>query len=265
MTPFQWLGIYRFNVFVALALFVGAFCLLVLPLALNAQEKWDWPEEPENIKVLPKDWPGKRLRPVMLGFTRALGVRCSHCHVGEEGKPLSTYDFPSDDNPKKDIARAMLKMLGDINDHLEKIEPSGENRVNMWCHTCHRGRPRPTTLAEELSEKYQTDGFEAALLHYRALRDEFYGKGAYNFGEGSLNQIGYELMGKGDVENAIKVFQLNVEQFPESGNAYDSLAEAYMTAGNKKLAIKFYEKSMAKDPENKNAEQKLKELKGSND
>ena len=159
----------------------------------------------------------------------------------------------------------MLKMLGDINDHLEKIEPSGENRVNMWCHTCHRGRPRPTTLAEELSEKYQTDGFEAALLHYRALRDECYGKGAYNFGEGSLNQIGDELMGKGDVENAIKVFQLNVEQSPESGNAYDSLAEAYMTAGNKKLAIKFYEKSMAKDPENKNAEQKLKELKGSND
>ena len=34
---------------------------------------------------------------VMPGFTRALGVRCSYCHVGEEGESLSTYDFASDD------------------------------------------------------------------------------------------------------------------------------------------------------------------------
>ena len=91
----------------------------------------------------------------MRGFTRSLGVRCTHCHVGEEGKPLGSYDFVSDKNPNKDRAREMYRMLGDINAHLKKITPSAEPRVNMWCGTCHRGRPRPTTLGEEMSEARQ--------------------------------------------------------------------------------------------------------------
>jgi len=49
----------------------------------------------------------------------------------------------------------MYRMLGDISDHWKKIEPSGDKRVNMWCHTCHHGRPRPMTLDEELGEQYR--------------------------------------------------------------------------------------------------------------
>jgi hypothetical protein len=89
------------------------------------QAEWSWPEKPANIQVLNKDWPGSRLSPVMRGFTRALGVRCSYCHAGQEGKPLSTYDFASDQNPNKNRAREMLRMLGSINGHLKNIEPSG--------------------------------------------------------------------------------------------------------------------------------------------
>src|SRR5215469_15121722 len=132
------------------------------PLACG-QQSWSWPEKPSNLQVLPKDWAGSRLQPVMIGFTRALGVRCSYCHKGEEGKSLSTYDFASDENPNKDRAREMLRMLGDINDHLKKIQPSGDQRVNMWCHTCHRGRPRPMTLEEELGEQYRKNGIKATL------------------------------------------------------------------------------------------------------
>ena len=40
-------------------------------------------------------------------------------------------------------AHAMLRMLGDINGHVKKIEASGDQPVNMWCHTCHRGRQDP--------------------------------------------------------------------------------------------------------------------------
>ena len=160
---------------------VGAIALITLgpTPAVHAQEQWSWPEKPENLQVLPKDWPGTRLRPVMMGFSRALGVRCSHCHKGEEGQPLSTYDFASDENPNKDRAREMLRMLGTINDHLDEIEPSGDRRINMWCHTCHRGRPRPMTLGEELGETYRMKGLEAALAAYNDLRTTYYGKGAY--------------------------------------------------------------------------------------
>jgi len=226
----------------------------------RSQEQWTWPEKPKNLRVLPKDFTGQRLRPVMTGFTRALGVRCTHCHVGEEGKPLSTYDFASDQKPNKERAREMYRMLGSINEHLRKIEPSGDRRVNMWCHTCHQGRSRPLTLEEELGEAYRRSGITAALARYRDLREQHYGRGGYDFGERSLNAFGYELLGEKDHEGAIAVFRLNTSEFPQSGNVWDSLAEAHLTAGKKQLAEIFYRKSLEVNPQNDNALGKLREL-----
>lgn len=234
---------------------------LLEPVAVWAQE-WSWPERAENLQVLPKDFPAERLRAVMLGFTRSLGVRCSYCHVGEEGQPLSSFDFVSDDNPKKDIARTMVRMLGVINDTLATIEPSGSRRVNMGCQTCHRGRPRPTSLQEDLREVYDEDGIEATIAAYGDLRNRFYGRGSYDFGEGSLNAFGYELLEAGDIHDAIAVFRLNTEQFPESANAWDSLAEGYLRAGDGERAVEYYEKSLELDPDNRNAKEKLREIRG---
>jgi len=239
----------------------GLLLVLTAP-ALLAQPQWSWPAKPENLQVLPKDWTGQRLRPVMTGFTRALGVRCSHCHVGEEGRPLSSYDFASDDNPNKGRARDMLRMLRSINDHLEKIEPSGAERVNMWCHTCHAGRPRPMTLDEELTEAHAEGGVDAAIGRYRELRGRYEDRGAYDFGEGSLNRFGYHLLEEGDTDGAVAIFRLAVEQFPESANSYDSLAEGYLTGGQRELAEIFYRKSLELDPGNGNALEKLRELAG---
>ncbi len=239
-----------------------ASLVFIFTLPSQAQDQWSWPEKPENLQVLPKEWPGSRLRPVMTGFTRALGVRCSYCHKGEEGKPLSTYDFASDENPNKNRAREMLRMLGSINKHLKKLEPSGDKRVNMWCHTCHSGRPRPMTLGEELGETYRAKGIEAALAHHTELNDNYYGRGVYNFeGESVLNEFGYAVLGNNDAEGAIRVFQLNADNFPESANVWDSLAEAYMKAGDKIMAEKYYNKSLELNPNNQNAKDMLKKLK----
>ena len=242
---------------------VGALAVFALGLTLpvQAQEPWTWPEKTENLQVLPEDWPGTRLRPVMLGFSRALGVRCAHCHQGVDGQPLSTFDFVSDENPNKDRAREMLRMLGTINDHLDKIEPSGDQRVNMWCHTCHRGRPRPMTLGEELGETYRMQGLDAALAAYSDLKETYYGKGAYNFGEGALNEFGYAVLRNEDTAGAIRIFTLNAETFPASANVWDSLAEAYMKAGENDLAETYYQKSLELDPNNENAKEMLKKLK----
>ena len=48
---------------------------------------------------------------------------------------------------------------------------------------------------------------------------------------------------------------------PKSGNAYDSLGEAYMTAGKNELALKNYRKSLELDPTNSNAEQMIERIK----
>ena len=244
---------------IAVGLFALALTLVAGTRSSRAQDQWKWPDKPQNLQVLNKDWPGSRLSPVMRGFTRALGVRCSYCHVGEEGKDLNTYDFVSDANPNKNRAREMLRMLGDVNDHLKKIEPSGDKRVNMWCHTCHRGRPRPMTLEEELGEQYRTKGIDAALNHYQELKKNFYDRGAYDFSERSLNSFGYELLEK-DTAAAIRIFTLNSQVFAKSSNVWDSLAEAYLKAGNVKLAKRYYETSVKLDPTNQNARDNLRKL-----
>ena len=68
-------------------------------------------------------------------------------------------------------------------------------------------------------------------------------------------------MGTGKVKEAIEIFKLNVEAYPDSWNVHDSLGEAYMNDGQKDLAIKYYEKSIELNPDNKNGKETLKRLK----
>lgn len=70
----------------------------VSPARAHAQ----WPPESfENLEVLPEDITFGELFQTMSGFTRALGVRCSFCHIGDENASLDEYDFPSDEKPTK--------------------------------------------------------------------------------------------------------------------------------------------------------------------
>jgi tetratricopeptide (TPR) repeat protein len=78
--------------------------------------------------------------------------------------------------------------------------------------------------------------------------------------ERRINDKGYDLLGGGKTNEAITIFELGEMAFPKSANAFDSLGEAYMKAGNKKLAIENYEKSLKLDADNPNAEEMLKKL-----
>ncbi|HVF91252.1 MAG TPA: serine hydrolase, partial [Blastocatellia bacterium] len=78
--------------------------------------------------------------------------------------------------------------------------------------------------------------------------------------EPRLNNIGYSLLRQMKTAEAIAVFRAIVALYPNSSNAYDSLAEAYMVNGDKQLAITNYKKSLELDPKNKNAVDMLKKL-----
>ena len=82
----------------------------------------------------------------------------------------------------------------------------------------------------------------------------------YDYSEQGLNILGYYLLGKNRIDEAIEIFKLNAEVFPDAWNVYDSLGEAYMKKGDKDLAIKNYRKSLEINPENSNGEKFLKEL-----
>ncbi|MCH7496059.1 MAG: c-type cytochrome [Candidatus Marinimicrobia bacterium] len=232
--------------------------LLLLNLPLYAQD-WKWPEKPQNIQVLSEKFTGRRLGFIMTGFSQSLGVRCTHCHVGEEGKGFSTYDFPSDKNPNKDRAREMFRMLNDINKSLSKLEPSGDKRVDMSCDTCHRGLALPITLSAQIGKTFRAEGIEASLTQYSELKEKYYGTGAYQFKESILNNLGYAVLSE-NPEGAVKVFKLNSKEYPKSGNVWDSLADGYMLNGDNKKAKKYYKKSLKLNPDNQNAKDMLKKL-----
>jgi CubicO group peptidase (beta-lactamase class C family) len=78
--------------------------------------------------------------------------------------------------------------------------------------------------------------------------------------ENQMNRLGYNLMTAKRVKDAIEVFKLNVEDYPQSANVYDSLGEAYMENGDKELAIKNYQRAVELDPKNTNAIETLKKL-----
>jgi CubicO group peptidase (beta-lactamase class C family) len=80
--------------------------------------------------------------------------------------------------------------------------------------------------------------------------------------ESRLNVLGYTLLRVEKVDEAVAIFKLNVEFYPEAANTYDSLGEAYMTRGDTDLAIANYEKSLALNPRNDNAAEMLKRLRG---
>ena len=64
----------------------------------------------KNLKVFPKDIGRAELLTNMKFFAQSLGVRCTYCHVGTEGQPLSTFDFASDAT-RQERARNRLKLF----------------------------------------------------------------------------------------------------------------------------------------------------------
>lgn len=232
--------------------------LLIMVESGHSAEPWQWPERAENLEVLPEDASPEMLRTTMAMFIRGLGVRCTHCHVGEEGKSLTTYDFTSDAKPTKSRAREMLRMVREINRRLDAIEFGEDERIDVECATCHRGRPRPTTTVQELRAAHAEGGVEGAIAHYRTLKDRYFARGSLDFSERPLNAFGYELLNREEFEGAIRVFHLNARLFPESANVWDSLAEAYLNAGRHEMATIYYRKSLELDPGNTNALDKLR-------
>ena len=222
-----------------------------------------WPEKMQNLKDLPKSTTTDELRTTMFAFSNALGVNCVHCHAAENWRDFSTYDFASDTKENKISARTMMRMVKEINEkQLTKLAGHKTSTLSVDCMTCHGGREKPITLEQEMSSILEKDGLVAAIEKYRALREKHYGGGGYDFSQNSLNSLGYQLLGKEQLKDAIAIFQLNVEMNPAAANPYDSLAEAYRKNGQNWLAFINYSKALELDPQNKNAEKMLNELKG---
>lgn len=219
--------------------------------------------EHENLQVLSPDLSRPELTAIMRGFTQALGVRCSTCHVGEEGQPLSTYDMASDDKPMKVKAREMLRLVQAINgEYLAALPDRGEPALRVTCGTCHGGLRRPEPLADHLVRVAMDDGGDAAAARYRELRDEYFGGRAYDFSEGSLTGAMQALVAGERGADAVALGRVAVEFHGESTTVHTFLGQAHEVAGDTDAARAAYRRALELNPDNRAAQRRLEALGG---
>jgi len=237
---------------------------LILPVrSLSAQAPGHFPPDSLiNVKVIPKNTPVMQVIGMMRNFTGALGVRCPFCHVGQEGQPLATFDFAKDEKRTKLTARQMMRMVEEVNHRLDTL-PEHEkmtSHVEVTCATCHRGVNRPMPLEQLIQETATAAGADSASRAYRALRERYYGRAAYDFGEPTLDVAAFRLARAGKFAEAFAILKLNEEQFPASSNLATFRGNINLMKGDTAAAIAAFREAVRRDSTNGEAQGRLRQI-----
>ena len=123
--------------------------------------------------------------------------------------------------------------------------------LGVWLPAIKKAYDNRKSISETLSATIASSGVDEAVKQYHDFRTAE--SSAYDFEEGELNALGYQLIRAKKLKESIRILQLNVEAYPQSSNTYDSLGEAYLDDGNKAQAIANYQKSLQLNPKNRNA------------
>ena len=212
-----------------------------------------------NLKIYPKDIARPELIITMQGFVRQLGVQnqggCSYCHFGTAPQ----WDFASDANPKKDIARRMILMSREITAKLPEVTGKPAAQITaLRCASCHRGMPVPKVTEVALADALAKSGAAAAVQQYKDTR-----KQALDYNENALVAYATTLVNGDKADEALAVLQANAELSPNHAPTYAAMAQAYAKKNDKDNQIKMLEKAVQLDPNNQQLKRQLDQLKAS--
>lgn len=129
-----------------------------------------------------------------------------------------------------------------------------EKSAAMWERVCYE----ENSAACIVGKKMQTMGTDAGLAAFYKMKEAEEGK--YVFNEKEFNSLGYAFLFVEQTDQAIAVLKLNVAEYPESWNCYDSLGEAYTAAKNYNAAIENYEIAVKMNPEGEYSKAQLEKL-----
>lgn len=217
--------------------------------SVTAKDMYTWTQCLHAFKLINKESVREILTPFAPNRQASLGAGSmegdiiqEHYHHG------SSADFEAlmYTKPSEDIS--ILLMTNNMNYKLFEIK----NTI----YAILKGMPYKTpkkSLLMALIKNVNNETIEDILAKYNQLKATQANDYNFDDSEEDLNQVGYTLMNKKRLDDAIKIFELNVQLFPQSGNAYDSLGEAFLNKGNNELALLNYKKALALDPTNKGA------------
>ena len=210
-----------------------------------------------NLKIYPKDIARPELITTMQGFVRQLGVQsqggCGYCHVGTAPQ----FDFASDTNPKKDVARRMILMSREITAKLPEVTGKPAPAITaLRCATCHRGMPVPKVTEVALTDAAAKGGAAAAVQQFKETRKE-----ALDYNENALVAYAATLVNGDKADDALALLQANAELDPNHAPTYAAMAQAYAKKNDKDNQIKNLEKAVQLDPNNQQLKRQLDQLK----
>ena len=190
----------------------------------------------------------------LLSPVQAMDVRVENGHLAvsmNDFLPSSYFRFNSRLTPTDDPDVFATRIPGLM------VRFEGDAAMIDWqdVTTVFRRAPDGTVLAGELFREDDISGGVAAI---RASRSDYVDNIA-NL-ENTLNAMGYGLMGKNRLEEALLVFKLNTELYPDSFNVFDSYGEGLLAAGDREGAIENYRRSLALNPDSQSGKTALKKL-----
>jgi hypothetical protein len=236
-----------------------ALCGLASVAAAQPSSKFP-PDSLVNTKVIPHTTPVIQVIGMMRNFAGDLGVRCQFCHVGEEGKPLEEFDFVSDTKRTKLVARQMMFMLQEINRRLDTIPRQSAPAVQASCATCHHGVSRPVPLFALMIDAVNAGHADSAAKAYRALRERYYGRDAYDFGETSLNIAAFRVARAGKYDDALSLLKLNEELYPRSSGMYVFRGNILLMRADTTAAAAAFREAVRRDSTNQEARGRLQAI-----
>lgn len=225
-----------------------AACILLCASA-HSQDSSEF----KNLQVLNKAISERELTKIMKQFTVDLGVRCEFCHV--ELPNNQGDDFVSDSNSHKEITRGMMRMVNTINGvALPQAVGLPPDRLvgAVNCMTCHRGSANPVFIEDRLAVALQAGGADSAIALYKSLRNRWYGRAKYDFGEQVISRYVEQLFDT-DTASAFALQQMNIEFYPTSASALLTLAYMYEGKGDRIMAITIVDSALAIDPKHRGA------------
>ena len=234
--------------------------IFTVPAVLAAQPGRFPPDSLANTQIIARTTPVMQVIGTMRNFTFDLGVRCQYCHVGEEGQPLDRFDFVADRKRTKLVARQMMRMVQEINRRLDSLPGRATAGLQVTCNTCHRGTSRPVPLSTLIADAAMAAGPDSAVRAYRALRERYYGRDAFDFGEASLNTAAFRLGRSGKFDESFALLRLNEESYPKSSPMYVFRGNINLMKADTAAAEAAFREAVRRDPANEEAKGRLRAI-----
>jgi len=165
-------------------------------------------------------------------------------------KPKKAEQFESQSSGEE-LSKDKQSQLEDVKQKKQKEEK--ESVQVRW----EKIQQNKNSAAVYVSKVTNGKGIAAGMDVYKKLET----KGGYYFDEKEFNLLGYVFLRAGKLKEAMGIFKLNVDKYPDSWNVYDSMGEAYLVADEMKEALKYYEISIKLNPKNENGKIMIEKIK----